>query len=138
LQKTTIYLPLRPVKPTAAEGDQIMVRTISRDELKAKLDRGDAVVILEALPEKHYGHSHLPGAINFPHDQVEALAPRIVPDKNADIVVYCANAACKNSGIAAEALRSLGYANVRAYEAGKADWIDAGYPIEGTVARHAA
>jgi rhodanese-related sulfurtransferase len=115
-----------------------MVRTISRDEIKAKLDRKDAFVILEALPEKYYRHSHLPGALNFPHDQVEALAPRLVPDKAADIVVYCANADCKNSNIAAHALSALGYANVRAYEAGKADWIEAGYPIEGAAARHAA
>jgi rhodanese-related sulfurtransferase len=115
-----------------------MVRTISRDELKAKLDRREAFVTLEALPEKYFRHSHLPGAINFPHDQVEALAPRLVPDKNADIVVYCANADCKNSGIAAEALTALGYTNVRAYEAGKADWIEAGYPIESSAARHAA
>jgi rhodanese-related sulfurtransferase len=115
-----------------------MVLTISRDELKAKLDRREALVILEALPEKYYRHSHLPGAINFPHDQVEALAPQLVPDKNAEIVVYCANAACKNSGIAAEALTALGYTNVRAYEAGKADWIEAGFPIEGSAAGHAA
>jgi rhodanese-related sulfurtransferase len=115
-----------------------MVRTISREELKAKLDRHDTFVILEALPEKYYRHSHLPGAINFPHDQVETLAPQLVPDKSANIVVYCANADYTNSGIAAEALTSLGYTNVRAYEAGKADWIEAGYPIEGSAARHAA
>jgi rhodanese-related sulfurtransferase len=115
-----------------------MVRTISRDEIKAKLDRNDAFVILEALPEKYYRHSHLPGALNMPHDAVEILAPRLVPDRNADIVVYCANAACKNSGIAAETLAALGYKSVRTYEAGKADWVEAGLPIEGSAARHAA
>lgn len=115
-----------------------MVGTISRDEIKGKLDRKESFVILEALPEKYWRHSHLPGAISFPHDQVEALAPQLLPDKAADIVVYCANAACKNSGIAAEVLTALGYTRVRAYEAGKADWVEAGYPIEGTAARHAA
>jgi rhodanese-related sulfurtransferase len=115
-----------------------MVRTISRDEIKAKYDRNEAFVVLEALPEKYYRHSHLPGALNMPHDAVDALAPALVPDRNADIVVYCANTACKNSGIAAEALTALGYANVRAYEAGKADWIEAGLPIEGSAARQAA
>ena len=115
-----------------------MVRTISRDDLKAKLDRREAFVILEALPEKYYRHSHLPGAISFPHDQVDVLAPSLVPDKKTDIVVYCANVDCKNSGMAAEALIALGYSNVRAYEGGKADWIEAGLPIEGSAARHAA
>ncbi len=115
-----------------------MVRTISRNELQARLARRESFVIVEALPEKYFRHSHLPGAINIPHDAVEALAPALLPDKAADIVVYCANAACKNSGLAAESLAALGYKNVRAYEAGKADWIEAGLPIEGSAARHAA
>ena len=115
-----------------------MIRTVSRDELTAKLDRNQRIVLVEALPEKYFRHSHLPGALNIPHDQVETLAPALLPDKAATIIVYCANAACKNSGIAAEALARLGYANVSTYEAGKADWIEAGLPVEGSSARHAA
>jgi len=38
-----------------------------------------------------YDHAHLPGAINLPPDQVRALAPTLLPDKYADIVVYCAS-----------------------------------------------
>ena len=115
-----------------------MIRTISREELSAKLDRNERIVLVEALPEKYFRHSHLPGAINIPHDEVETLAPALLPDQAAAIVVYCANAACKNSGIAAAALTRLGYTNVSTYEAGKADWIEAGLPVEGSVARHAA
>jgi rhodanese-related sulfurtransferase len=115
-----------------------MVQVITREALKAKLDSNDGPSIVEALPEKYFHHSHLPGAINLPHDAVDALAPVLLPDKNAEIVVYCASAACKNSGIAAEALVALGYRNVSIYEAGKADWIEAGSPIEGSAARHAA
>jgi rhodanese-related sulfurtransferase len=115
-----------------------MVRKTSRDELKAKLDSHTGVAIVEALPEKYYRHSHLPGALNIPHDAIETLAPALLPSKQAEVVVYCANAACKNSGIAAEGLEALGYGNVRVYEAGKADWIEAGYPIEGSAARRVA
>ncbi|HEY6660582.1 MAG TPA: rhodanese-like domain-containing protein [Pyrinomonadaceae bacterium] len=68
-----------------------MVKTISRDELKQKLDRKDDFVLVETLPEVAYEHAHLPGAINIPSDQVNALAPKLLPDKNADIVVYCAS-----------------------------------------------
>jgi rhodanese-related sulfurtransferase len=115
-----------------------MVQAISRDALKARLDNNEDFSIVEALPEKYFRHSHLPGALNLPHDAVDTLAPSLLPDKGAAIVVYCANAACKNSGIAAEALTALGYRNVSVYEAGKADWIEAGYPIEGSAARNAA
>lgn len=107
-----------------------MVRTIDREALRQKLDRREAVILLEALPEKYFLHSHLPGAINLPLDRLEEIAKAELADKAAEIVTYCANAACKNSGIAAEKLAALGYSNVRAYEGGKQDWIEAGYPVE--------
>jgi rhodanese-related sulfurtransferase len=117
-----------------------MVSTITRDELKTKLDRKEKLILVEALPERYYLDKHLPGAINIPHDQVDALAPASLPDKSAQIVVYCANGPCRNSGIAARRLVELGYTNVRDYHHGKQDWIEAGLPVEsGQDARaHAA
>ena len=115
-----------------------MVDRITREELKAKLDRGDKLVLVEALPAKYYEDSHLPGAINMPHDAVDALAPRLLPDTEAEIVVYCASGPCRNSGIAARRLVRLGYANVRDYHEGKADWIAAELPVESGPAAQAA
>ncbi len=66
-----------------------MLETISRDELKAKMDGGTAFTLVETLPEVAYHHAHLPGAINLPPDRVRELAPRLLPDKGAEIVVYC-------------------------------------------------
>jgi rhodanese-related sulfurtransferase len=103
---------------------------ISRNELKTLLDSNQTVTIVEALPEEYYRQAHLPGAMLLPHDQVDELAPALLPDKDAAIVVYCANLPCQNSGIAAERLVELGYTNVREYAEGKQDWIDAGYPVE--------
>ncbi len=68
-----------------------MVKTISRDELMGKIDRRDHFLLVETLPETAYHHAHLPGAINLPPDKVTELAPTILPDKNAEIVVYCAS-----------------------------------------------
>jgi rhodanese-related sulfurtransferase len=68
-----------------------MVNTISRDELKKKMENEDAFSLVETLPKIVYEHAHLPGAINMPSDKVRDLAPQLLPDKNADIVVYCAS-----------------------------------------------
>ena len=68
-----------------------MVKTISRDELKEKIDRGDSFVLVETLAPVAYQHAHLPGAINIPPDQLKELAAKLLPDKGADIVVYCAS-----------------------------------------------
>ncbi len=67
-----------------------MAATISRDELKEKLERSDDFILVETLPATAFEHAHLPGAINLPPDRVTELAPEMLPDKNADIVVYCA------------------------------------------------
>ncbi len=116
-----------------------MISTITRDELKAVLEGPAKLVLVEALPAKYYLDKHLPGAINIPHDEVDALAASLLPDKDAPIVVYCANGPCRNSGIAAARLTELGYTSVRDYHEGKADWIEAGLPVEsGPGARAAA
>ena len=65
-----------------------MTRNISREELKEKMDRGDEFVLLDVLEEPYYRHSHLPGAINLPVDEIER-AQEVVTDKEAEIVVYC-------------------------------------------------
>lgn len=66
-----------------------MPGTITRDELKAKIDRHDNFLLVETLPDFMYAQSHLPGAINLPPDKAAEFAPRLLKDKNADIVVYC-------------------------------------------------
>jgi rhodanese-related sulfurtransferase len=67
------------------------VKTVSRDELKSKLNRREHFVLLETLPKNAYDHVHLPTAKNLPPDELKTLAPILVPDKNAEIIVYCAN-----------------------------------------------
>ncbi|CAN5120753.1 hypothetical protein BH20ACI2_BH20ACI2_10360 [soil metagenome] len=68
-----------------------MVAEISRDDLKSKIDSGDQFTLVETLAPSAFGHQHLPGAINLPPDKVGELAPTLLPDKSADIVVYCAS-----------------------------------------------
>jgi len=68
-----------------------MPKTISRDELKQKIDQKDKFLLFETLAAVAYHHAHLPGAINMPPDKVTELAPALAPDKLAEIVVYCAS-----------------------------------------------
>ncbi len=116
-----------------------MTRTISREQLQAEIDTvRPSLVLIEALPEKYFLEGHLPGALHLPHDEVRNSAPRLIADKGAEIVTYCASKTCRNSHIAAETLRSMGYTSVRVYAEGKQDWIEAGLPIEKGPAIHRA
>ena len=64
------------------------MKTISREDLKAKIDRGDDFVLLEVLSEESYKRGHLPGAIRFPGG---ANVPTFLPDKTTEIVAYCSS-----------------------------------------------
>lgn len=108
-----------------------MIQPIELNTLKSKLDAGEPMVLVEALPARYYEAEHLPGAINIPHDQIHRLAPEYLPDKNKPVVVYCASTDCQNSRIAAQALEIMGYRQVLEYVEGKADWKAAGLPLEG-------
>ena len=98
------------------------------------IDRGDDFVLVEALSQKHYESSHLPGAINLPYEFIDE-AEKVLPDKGAEIVVYCMNPECVASAEEARELEEMGYTRVFHYAAGKQDWIRAGLPIEGRRAR---
>jgi rhodanese-related sulfurtransferase len=66
-----------------------VVSNIGREELQAKMDRGDLFILLEVLAPRYYRHSHLPGALNLPPGKAAEMASELVPDKNAEIVLYC-------------------------------------------------
>jgi rhodanese-related sulfurtransferase len=103
---------------------------IRRDELKSKIDRGDKFFLVETLPEEKFRHQHLPHALNLPPDRTKELASQVLPDKNAEVVVYCGNSSCDASENAARELTEQGYRHVRRYVEGKQDWTAAGLPTE--------
>jgi rhodanese-related sulfurtransferase len=102
---------------------------IDTETLRQRLAGARPPVLVEALPEKYWSDWHLPGARHLPHDQVKELAPAVLPDKDAEIVVYCASKTCQNSHIAASRLVQLGYTSVFVYPGGKQEWQDAGLPV---------
>ena len=83
---------------------------------------------MEALPRAAYNRRHLPNALNIPRSRVEALASVLLPQLDAEIVVYCGSWLCRSSDRVAAKLRELGYTHVRVYRGGKADWRRAGLP----------
>ena len=64
---------------------------ISTQDLKRKLDRKEPVKVVETLAPERYREAHIPGALNIPPEQVEELAPKLLPNKSAEIITYCSN-----------------------------------------------
>lgn len=57
-----------------------------------EMSRRQSVIVLDARSKEKYDELHVDGAINlsFPDITVESLA-RVLPDKNATILIYCNN-----------------------------------------------
>jgi rhodanese-related sulfurtransferase len=104
---------------------------IDRETLQAKIERGERLVIVDALPPLAYSGAHLPGAVNIPPERVDDLAAKRIPDTGIEVVVYCAGPACDSSVEVAERLVALGYTNVLHFSGGKQSWREAGLPLEG-------
>jgi len=110
----------------AALGPEV-IRTISREELKAKIDRGDAFKLIMALNRWAFDAKHIPGSLHF--DTPDELYAAVRPDD--EIVVYCSNVDCLSSVAPYRALVERGYRNVRRYAGGLLEWEEAGLPLFG-------
>lgn len=108
---------------------------ITREEVQARIEDGTAVVV-DALSPMSYAVSHLPHAVSMPPERVDELAGRLIPDRNAQVVVYCSSETCDASVLTATRLAELGYANVRHYAGGKRDWVESGLPLAGGIQKN--
>jgi rhodanese-related sulfurtransferase len=112
--------------PHAALGSE-PIRTIARDELKAKLDRGDVFKLIMALNRWAFQAKHIPGSLHF--DTPEELYAAVRPDD--EVIVYCSNVDCLSSVALYRDLVRRGYRDVRRYSGGLLDWENGGLPLEG-------
>ena len=111
-----------------------MSQIVTRTELEALLAEGRPLTLIDALPQSYYAQQHLPGAVNLVESEVNALAPRLLPDQGQTVITYCSNPACQNSKAVAHRLEALGYTDVRVYSGGIQDWVEAGNATESSVA----
>ena len=103
------------------------METIEREELKAKLERGDDFKLVMAFDGWRFEAAHIPGSLSVssPAEAADLL------DQDDEIVVYCMNRHCAASKVLHRALLDAGYTNVRRYPDGILGWEEAGYPLEG-------
>ncbi len=77
------------------------IETIDREELKAKLDRGDDFRLVMTLHDWAFRATHIPGSTHF--HTVEDAYQGLSPDE--EIVVYCSDEACVASQLAYRGLK---------------------------------
>src|SRR5438094_4001971 len=104
-------------------GSQNGLEPMSRDELLARLEAGEALVVVDVRPIEEYRAAHLPGAVSIPLDELEQRLRELPRERQ--IVAYCRGPYCAFAPQAVRTLRAQGYTAVHLAD-GLPEWAAAG------------
>ena len=104
---------------TGTTAESLTYEQISGDEAKHIMDTEAGYVIIDARTQSEYDEGHIGNAILIPEYEITERAEKEIPEKDTLILVYCRSG--RRSKIAADALVSLGYTNVKEF-GGIIDW----------------
>ncbi len=102
------------------------VRETDVPSIKKQLDDGHRFILIDIREESEWSSGHLPGAIHLGKGIIERDIERLIPDKEASIVLYCGGGF--RSVLTAESLQKMGYAHVLSMDGGWREWVERGYP----------
>jgi rhodanese-related sulfurtransferase len=103
------------------------VREVSVDETRRKLDSRKATV-LDVREESEWNAGHVRGAEHLGKGIIERDIEAKVPDKNAEIILYCGGGF--RSALSADNLQKMGYSNVYSMAGGWRAWQESGGPVK--------
>ncbi|RUS45700.1 sulfurtransferase TusA family protein [Cohnella sp. AR92] len=92
--------------------------TMTTEELQAKLDGGEAIVVLDVREPAEYAFQHVKGAVSIPFGELESRAGELSSD--ASIAVICRTGT--RSDLACQLLQEKGFANVANVLPGMTGW----------------
>ena len=103
------------------------IRETTVDEVKARMDKGERLVLVDVREESEFAKDHLPGAIHLGKGVIERDIETKFPEVAAPLVLYCGGGF--RSALAADNLQKMGYTNVISMDGGIRDWREKGYPL---------
>ena len=120
-----VLLGLTSITPAFADGPA--PATLTQDALLARRQNHDsALVVVDVRTPEEFVTSHVPGAINIPHDQIGRRLAELPKDK--DLVLYCRTG--RRVAIAAGELTAKGYTRLQHLEGDMAAWLARGLPVD--------
>lgn len=96
--------------------------------VKKQMDAGEKFYLVDTREDSEWNNGRLPGAVHLCKGIIERDIEKTIPDKNAEIVLYCGGGF--RSALAADNLQRMGYTNVISMDGGWRGWNAAGYPTE--------
>ncbi|OUR93489.1 hypothetical protein A9Q84_18625 [Halobacteriovorax marinus] len=102
-----------------------MIKTIDAKELKAKLDNGEELILIDCREQDEWDDSHIADAKFVPLSKFQELFENELPNKEAQIIIQCRSG--KRSLSACQLLLDEDYDNLTNLEGGIMGWINNGY-----------
>jgi rhodanese-related sulfurtransferase len=126
--------------PSKVFGEQALHRyrtpEVSCPELKARIDRGEPMVLVDSRTPEEYHRGCIPGAVSMPGAELVLRITELVTSPDIPIVVHCGGRT--RSFIGAETVRRMNLPNpVIALENGTMGWQLAGFEPERGATRWA-
>ena len=97
-------------------------------DVKARLDRGEPLNIVDVREESEWAAGHVPGAVHLGKGIIERDIEKTFPDPSTELVLYCGGGF--RSALAAWNLQQMGYDRVISMDGGWSGWKAAGLPVE--------
>jgi rhodanese-related sulfurtransferase len=118
--------------PSKDFGERVHIEShvpeLTPEELHARKQRGERMLIWDVRTPEEYGRFSIPGSCNVPNGDLIEQAFAISQNPDIPVVVHCAGRT--RSIIGAESLRRLGLQNVVALRNGTMGWLLAGFELE--------
>jgi rhodanese-related sulfurtransferase len=103
------------------------VSEISIDEVRGMQDQGESFVFVDVREDSEWDAGRAAGSIHLGKGIIERDVEKAIPDKNAEIVLYCGGGF--RSALAGDALQKMGYRCVKSMAGGIKAWRDRGFPM---------
>ena len=97
-------------------------------EVKARMDKGEKLNLIDTREESEFAKGHLPGATHLSKGIIERDIEKTFPNRDAELILYCGGGF--RSALAADNLQKMGYQNVISMDGGWRGWNEVGGKIE--------
>jgi rhodanese-related sulfurtransferase len=104
-------------------------------DLAAERAGGQGPIVVDTRDDASWRQGRIPGALHVPGKELAERIGELVPDRGADLVVYCWGPGCNGSTKAAHRLAELGYTGVRELIGGFEYWAREGLAVETDAGR---
>ena len=98
--------------------------------VKALRETGQKFRMICVLTPDWFHGKLIEGSEWIPWDKLQQEAPKVLPNKDELIIVYCANYECPQSSKGTRILMDLGYKHVFDFKGGIKEWEENGMPIK--------